>query len=167
MSAAVCEAWIGLGSNVGGPAERVRDAMEALDRIPGTRFLARSSLYGSAPMGPRDQPPFVNAVAGVETRLLPRVLLAELQAIERDAGRERSSGQRWGPRRLDLDLLVYGMQRSDDPALTLPHPGAATRAFVLVPWAEVAPDTRIPGAGRVGALAPCETPDVWRWTGTD
>ncbi len=166
MSAAVSEAWIGLGSNVGGPADRVRDAMDALDRMRGTHLLARSSLYGSAPMGPQDQPPFVNAVAGVETRLSAAALLAELQAIERDAGRERGGGQRWGPRRLDLDLLVYGMERSDDPALTLPHPGAATRAFVLVPWAEVAPETPIPGAGRVGELAPSETPDVWRWTGT-
>jgi len=160
MSAGAGRAWIGLGSNVGEPAAQVRAAFEAIDGIGGTRRFASSSLYASTPMGPPDQPLYINAVAGVATDLSPHALLHSLQAIERAAGRVRS-GRRWGPRRLDLDLLAFDQCTIDDDELTLPHPGAAERAFVLVPWAEIAPATRIPGAGRVGDLAPAGGEDVW------
>ncbi len=153
-------AWIGLGSNVGEPVAQLRAAFEALDGIEATRRWVSSSLYASTPMGPPDQPLYINAVAGVATELSPHALLRSLHAIEHAAGRVRS-GQRWGPRRLDLDLLAFDQCTIDDDELTLPHPGAAARAFVLLPWAEVAPDTRIPGVGRVGDLVPAAAEDVW------
>lgn len=160
MSAAGGLAWIGLGSNVGEPVAQVRAALAAIDGIEATRRWASSSLYTSTPMGPPDQPLYINAVAGVVTDLSPHALLYSLHAIERAAGRTRS-GQHWGPRRLDLDLLAFDQCTIDDGELTLPHPGAGERAFVLVPWAEIAPQTRIPGVGRVGDLVPSNVDDVW------
>jgi 2-amino-4-hydroxy-6-hydroxymethyldihydropteridine diphosphokinase len=164
MSASEGLAWVGLGSNVDGPAANVRAAFEALEGIERTRCWARSSLYASTPMGPPDQPLYVNAVAGLATELTPHELLRALHAIERQAGRERD-GVRWGPRRLDLDLLALDARTVADDELTLPHPGAGQRAFVLLPWAEVAPDARIPGLGRVGDLVPAGGDDVWLYRG--
>ena len=141
-------AYIGIGSNLADPRSQVLGALDALASISSLRLVLRSALYGSRPLGPADQPDFVNAVAGVLTRLEPRALLRELQGIERSAGRA-TKRERWGPRILDLDLLVYGSLRSKDPELLLPHPGIVERNFVLYPLAEIAPELEVPGIGRV------------------
>lgn len=150
MSRAVA-AWIGVGSNLDGPAGRVRAALDALAAIPETDLVAASPLYGSAPMGPADQPDYVNAVAHLHTVLDPHALLDALQGLEVEAGRERA-GERWGPRVLDLDLLLFGDHRIDDVRLRVPHPGLAERIFVLRPLADLAPDLVVPGLGRVDEL---------------
>ncbi len=144
-------AYIGIGSNLNDPVARVQAAFGELERLPDTRLAARSSLYGSKPMGPADQPDYVNAVAGVDTRMPATDLLQALAQIEDRQGRERGTEQ-WGPRTLDLDLLLYGDQRIATPALTVPHPGMHERDFVLVPLAEIAGDIELPGLGPVGAL---------------
>ena len=138
-------ATIGLGANLNDPAAQVEYALAELDRLPGTRLIARSSLYASAPVGYVDQPDFINAVAQVETSLAPRALLAALLDIEHRHGRERS--YRNAPRTLDLDLLLYGNAHFHEEALTLPHPRMCERGFVLLPLLEIAPDTFIPGRG--------------------
>lgn len=144
-------AYIGIGSNLSDPREQVLSALVRIAAIDGVRLVRSSRLYRSPPLGPADQPDFVNAAAGVITVLAPRALLAELHALERAAGRPEKR-ERWGPRVLDLDLLVYGRERSSDPALLLPHPGIVERSFVLYPLAEVAPDLDVPGLGRVAEL---------------
>lgn len=143
MSAST-RAWVGLGGNLGDPARQVGAALDALAALPKTRLEARSRLYGSRPMGPPDQPDYVNAVARLRTALAPHALLDALQAIEQRAGRQRGA-TRWGPRTLDLDLLLYGDACRADERLTLPHPGIAERPFVLVPLAELDPGLSIPG----------------------
>ncbi len=143
-------AYVGLGSNLDNPRQQLHRAFQALDGIEGSRVLARSALYRSPPLGPSDQPDYLNAVAGVETRLAPTAFLAALQRIETAQGRVRK--QRWGPRTLDLDLLVYGDRVVDSPALTVPHPGIAARAFVLYPLAEIAPGLVVPGLGPLSEL---------------
>ena len=145
-------AYIGLGSNLDGPGKQIETCFELLDGIRDTRLIARSSLYRSAPFGGIEQPDFVNAVAALLTRLLPQELLAELQAMERNRGRERDD-VRWGPRVLDLDLLVYSGEVIAEPDLSVPHPGIAERNFVLLPLRELAPDLAIPGLGRVSNIA--------------
>ncbi len=155
-------AYIGIGSNLDDPAARVLAAFVDLARLPDTRLTARSSLYGSSPMGPADQPDYVNAVAGVDTRLPAADLLHELAQIEDRQGRTRGAG-RWGPRTLDLDLLLYGKQCIATAALTVPHPGMHERDFVLVPLAEIAGDLDIPGHGPLSNLtACCEKHDLVR-----
>lgn len=149
---ALVPAYIGLGSNLDEPAVQLRRALTALGRLPGTRLVAVSSFYRNPPMGPQDQPDFVNAVAGLLTTLPAAELLAALQAIEDAQGRRRD-GPRWGPRTLDLDLLVYGALRRDDEALVLPHPGIAARPFVVVPLHEIAPGLRLPGGASIERLA--------------
>jgi len=141
------DAFIGLGSNVGDPLAQVRAALGALDRLPESRLHAASPLYRSRPMGPQDQPDFINAVAWLTTALAPHALLDELQQVETAAGRQRS-GQRWGPRPLDLDLLLYGDARFADERLTVPHPGVVERPFVLRPLADIAGERVIPGDER-------------------
>lgn len=147
------DAFVGLGSNLEGPVDQVNAGSDALAAIADTRLVACSPLYGSAPMGPADQPDYVNAVARLCTGLAPHALLDELQRIETETGRARS-GERWGPRTLDLDLLLYDDVRCRDQRLTLPHPGISERAFVLVPLADIAPDVTLPGNNEpVGRLA--------------
>lgn len=149
----VTAARVALGSNLGDPVEQVIAGFEALSALPETRLTARSTLYGSRPMGPADQPDYVNAVGRLDTTLGAHELLDALQAIENRAGRERS-GPRWGPRTLDLDLLLYGDWQCEDERLTLPHPGIARRPFVLVPLAEIDAALEIPGLGATaGELA--------------
>lgn len=148
MSATARDVFIALGSNLDGPARQIETAFEFLDRIPESELLQRSSLYRSAPLGGVEQPDFVNAAAAMSTVLPARELLEELQAIERLRGRE-DRHIRWGPRTLDLDLLIYGDLVIDEPGLTVPHPGIALRNFVLLPLREIAPDNEIPGLGRV------------------
>jgi len=142
---------VALGSNLDDPRAQVERAFGELQGLPESRLVARSSLYRSRPFGPVSQPDFVNAVAGMLTRLEPAVLLAELKSLEDRLGRERPV-VRWGPRRIDLDLLVHGAARIDEPGLQVPHPGIAERDFVLAPLAEIAPDLEVPGLGRVASL---------------
>lgn len=146
-------AYVGVGSNLDGPAEQVRLALAALGRIPGTHCIVCSSSWRNPALGPQPQPDFVNAAAGLLTLLSPEHLLEELLAIERRQGRDRSSGLRWGPRRIDLDLLVHGDAVLDTGVLVLPHPGIAARNFVLFPLREIAPGLRVPGLGPVWRLA--------------
>ena len=143
--------YIGLGSNLDAPAERIECALRELDALPQTRLVARSRLYRTAPWGGIAQPDFVNAVAELETSLTAHALMRSLLAIEHDAGRRRD-GERNGPRVLDLDLLLYGDMRFADADLQLPHPRLHERAFVLVPLAEIAPGLGVPGQGRVRDL---------------
>jgi 2-amino-4-hydroxy-6-hydroxymethyldihydropteridine diphosphokinase len=144
-------AWVGLGSNLGDPPAQLRSALADLGSLPGTRLLRHSGFYRSAPWGNTAQPPFVNAVAELATTLPPRALLDALLAIERAHGRRRD-GTRWGPRTLDLDLLLHDAGVVREEGLTLPHPYLGERAFVLVPLAELEPSLAIPGAGSVADL---------------
>lgn len=148
----VSDVFVGLGSNLDGPARQLETAFELLERVPGSELLQRSSLYRSAPFGGIEQPDFVNAVAALSTSLPARDFLEELKAIEKKRGRE-DSHIHWGPRILDLDLLLYGNAVIDEPGLTVPHPGIALRNFVLLPLREIAPDFEIPGLGRVQDVA--------------
>jgi 2-amino-4-hydroxy-6-hydroxymethyldihydropteridine diphosphokinase len=144
-------AYIALGSNLGNSKQQLLSAIEKLSNLPNSRVLARSRLYRTPPWGKLEQPDFLNAVVVLETPLLPHDLLDALLEIEREAGRLRS-GERWGPRTLDLDLLHVAGQTINDDRLTLPHPHISERAFVLLPLSEVAPDLEIPGRGRVSDL---------------
>jgi 2-amino-4-hydroxy-6-hydroxymethyldihydropteridine diphosphokinase len=145
-------AYVAVGSNLGDPEARVEEAFDRMSRIRDTRLVMRSLLYRTRPMGPQDQPEFVNAAAGLLTSLGPRELLNELQAIQQAMGREPPP-VRWGPRIIDLDLLVHGSTTCDEPGLKLPHPGIHERNFVLYPLAAFAPELHIPGRGRVADLA--------------
>lgn len=140
--------YIGLGSNLADPNAQVEAALAVLAKLPATRLVARSRRYRSAPWGRADQPEFVNAVAHLHTAMPPHDLLHALLAIERAAGRVRD-GTRWGPRVLDLDILVYGDRVLNESGLHVPHPHLHERAFVLAPLAEIAPDLEIPGLGSV------------------
>lgn len=144
-------AIVGLGANAGEPVAAVRAALVALDLLPGTRLLRASRLYRTPAWGLRDQPDFINAAASVETTLGPRALLERLLAIERAFGRVRAAdgSDRWGPRTLDLDLLLHGDAVVDEPGLRVPHPHLHERGFALLPVMDVAPDAAIPGIGPV------------------
>jgi 2-amino-4-hydroxy-6-hydroxymethyldihydropteridine diphosphokinase len=139
------QAAVGLGGNVGDAISTVRLAMQALAEIPGSQLIRSSRLYRTPAWGVRDQADFVNAVALLETSLTARDLLDALLAVERRFGRERR--ERWGPRILDLDLLLYADEMLDVPGLHVPHPHLHERAFALLPLLEIAPDARIPGRG--------------------
>jgi 2-amino-4-hydroxy-6-hydroxymethyldihydropteridine diphosphokinase len=151
MSPAVTAA-IGLGGNLGDAASTLRDALQALDGLPGTRLLRASPLYRTPAWGDTAQPDFVNAAALVETTLPARALLDALLGIERRFGRRREAGAQWGPRVLDLDLLLYGEAVLDEPGLRVPHPHLHERAFALLPLSRIAPGMDVPGHGRVSAL---------------
>jgi 2-amino-4-hydroxy-6-hydroxymethyldihydropteridine diphosphokinase len=142
-------ACIGLGANLGDAAQTLRDAFQALAALPQTTLRARSQLYSTPAWGNQDQPAFVNAAAVLETRLPAPDLLAALLEIERRFGRVRDPAVHWGPRALDLDVLLYGEQSIDLPQLQVPHPYLHERAFALLPLSEIAPDAIIPGHGRV------------------
>jgi 2-amino-4-hydroxy-6-hydroxymethyldihydropteridine diphosphokinase len=143
-------AYVGIGSNLNDPRARVQEAFEHLEALNSTGWLLRSRLYRTRPMGPQDQPDFVNAAAGMLTRLTARELLAALLDIERSMGRNRQ--ERWGPRVIDLDLIWMPGEIIDEPGLTVPHPGVSTRNFVLYPLADIAPSLAIPGQGTVSEL---------------
>ena len=145
-------AYIALGANLGDPASIVHSALAALADLPATRLVAASSLYRTAPVGLLNQPDFINAVACVDTTLAAPELLTALFSTEADFGRIRQ--QKNGPRRLDLDLLLYDDLLLETPDLVLPHPRMHLRAFVLAPLAEIAPDLLIPGRGSVAAWLP-------------
>ncbi|AKS41297.1 2-amino-4-hydroxy-6-hydroxymethyldihydropteridine diphosphokinase [Wenzhouxiangella marina] len=144
-------AWVGLGSNQGDSADLLEQALEAIAALPRTRLLAVSPAYRTPAWGVTDQPDFLNAVAELETDMSPECLLGGLLGIESALGRRRE-GPRWGPRLIDLDLLlVDGLARST-MELSLPHPRLHERAFVLIPLNDLAPELEIPGRGKVGAL---------------
>ncbi len=130
--------YIGLGSNLAEPERQLRDAIAALAGIANTELMAVSSFYASDPLGPSDQPRYVNAVAALDTRLAPLQLLDALQAIELAQGRQRKA-ERWGPRTLDLDILLFGNRSLSEPRLTVPHYHMHARPFVLYPLAELVP----------------------------
>lgn len=144
--------YIGLGSNLQNPLQQIKTAINDLQSLAGVTIITVSSLYQSPPMGPADQPDYINAVISLETSLSPHQLLDALQSVEQLHGRERK--RHWGERTLDLDILLYGDQILDDERLTIPHPGMHERAFVLYPLAEIAPDIEIPGRGALQQILP-------------
>jgi 2-amino-4-hydroxy-6-hydroxymethyldihydropteridine diphosphokinase len=157
-------AYVGIGSNLDDPVRQVRRALEALASLPQTRLQRQSSLYGSEPMGPAPQPRYVNAVAALLTQCEPESLLSQLRVLEQRQGKEPAR-VRWGPRIIDLDLLVFAQVQRQSAELTLPHPGIVQRNFVLYPLREVAPELDVPGCGRVAQLAARVDPTgIWRLT---
>lgn len=144
-------AYVGLGANLGDREGSLRSALELLAAEPGIELVASSSIRETDPVGYEEQPRFLNAAACVETELTPRELLDVLLGIERRLGRTRS-GPRYGPRTIDLDLLLYAEETLDEPGLHVPHPGLAERRFALEPLAELDPTLVVPGAGSVSAL---------------
>ena len=146
------KAYIGIGSNLQQPIEQVRQALRNLADVPDSRLVSHSPLYRSTPLGPADQPDYINAVAVLATTLAPLDLLDALQALEQRQGRVRGK-ERWGARTLDLDILLYGEQQIVNDRLTVPHPGLGERNFVLYPLYDVAgDDLYIPGLGLLGQL---------------
>jgi len=143
--------YIGLGSNLENPIAQIKQAFSALNALPTTHLLKHSSLYRSKPLGPPNQPDYINAVAVLKSELPPLILLNEMQIIENKQGRIRS-GQRWGPRTLDLDMLLYSDKLSQDPQLILPHPGLYERAFVLHPLHEIVPNLVLPNGQTLSHL---------------
>ncbi|MDT8388481.1 MAG: 2-amino-4-hydroxy-6-hydroxymethyldihydropteridine diphosphokinase [Thiogranum sp.] len=154
-------AYIGLGSNLDNPQAQISRALEALAQLPGSRMDVCSSLYRSAPMGPQDQADYLNAAVRLMTTLAPEALLDALQAIEQAQGRVRV--QHWGPRSLDLDILLYGAAVIDTERLQVPHPGIPERNFVLYPLAEIDSQLSIPGLGKLQVLlAQCPATGIER-----
>ena len=144
-------AYIGLGSNLATPEAQINTARNAITALPEVSEDAFSSLYRSPPMGPQDQPDYINAVMAITTDLSAIQLLRRLQQIELDHGRVRKD-ERWGARTLDLDILLYGQQMIDQPDLIVPHYGLKERAFVLYPLQEIAPELEVPGQGTMTEL---------------
>ena len=143
--------YIGMGSNLNDPVAQVLEAVEELEMIPDTILAERSTLYSCKPMGPKDQPDYVNAVVAMDTLLSADELHKALISIEDLQGRSRD-GDKWGPRIIDLDLLLYGNSTIDTPALTVPHPGMHERDFVIIPLEELAGNLNIPGRGHLYSL---------------
>jgi 2-amino-4-hydroxy-6-hydroxymethyldihydropteridine diphosphokinase len=135
--------YIGLGANLNQPVAQLQQAIAALRQLPHCQVVAVSALYGSKPMGPQDQPDYVNAVAAIDTYLSAEQLLDALQQLEQQQGRQRKA-QRWGARTLDLDILLYGDAQINTPRLTVPHYGMRQREFVLYPLYEIAPQLQLP-----------------------
>ncbi len=144
------DTFIALGSNLGDPLDQIAQAFEALNHLPHTRVLRVSKCYANPPMGPQDQPDYVNAVVLLSTRLAPLELLDALQALEHAAGRYAT--RHWGERVLDLDILTYGLQTIQTERLTIPHAGMAERRFVLAPFAEIAAQAQLPDGRRISDL---------------
>jgi len=147
----VTTAYIGLGSNLGDRRSYIRKALRLLNDIPGIKVRRVAPIYHTAPMGFTHQDWFFNTVAEIETTLSPDALLAALLAVEARLGRVRT--QRWGPRTIDLDILLYGDLKLDTPDLTVPHPRLTERAFAVVPLADLAPELVLPGDVRAQDLA--------------
>ncbi|MCW2480033.1 2-amino-4-hydroxy-6-hydroxymethyldihydropteridine diphosphokinase [Candidatus Symbiopectobacterium sp. NZEC135] len=135
--------YLALGSNLAHPLQQVNSALAALDTVPHTRVLCCSPFYRSRPLGPQDQPDYLNAVVALDTTLAPEILLDHTQAIEQQHGRERKA-HRWGPRTLDLDILLYGNETLHTARLTVPHYDMKNREFMLYPLADIAPDLHFP-----------------------
>jgi 2-amino-4-hydroxy-6-hydroxymethyldihydropteridine diphosphokinase len=157
----MARAAIGLGANLGDPVAQLRAAIAAIGRLPGTRVLAASSFYRTAPVGYAAQPDFVNAAVSIETTLEPRALLDGLKSIELAAGRARTFKD--APRTLDLDILLFDDRACHEPGLTIPHPRMHERAFALAPLVEIEPEAVIPGRGRAAdLLAQCADQKIQR-----
>jgi 2-amino-4-hydroxy-6-hydroxymethyldihydropteridine diphosphokinase len=148
----VTTAFVGIGSNLGEPERQIAAALQQLEAENGIEVVAVSTLRETEPVGYLDQPNFLNGAARLDTELAPRELLERLLAIEGRLGRVRGEGPRFGPRTIDLDLLLYGDETIAEPGLTVPHPRLWERRFVLEPLAELAPGLEIPGVGPVQAL---------------
>ena len=144
--------FVALGSNMDHPAIHVQRALRDIDELPETALVKVSSLYETVPIGFKDQPPFVNAVAQVATTLSPHDLLTRLHLIEVQHGRDRQNVEKNGPRTLDLDILLFDALEIDARGLTLPHPRMHERAFVMVPLVDIAGDVVIPGRGVASKL---------------
>ena len=144
-------AYIGIGSNLNDPVARILEAVEEMEMIPDTLLVKRSSLYRGSPMGPADQPDYVNAVVSLDTLLSPVDLHQAMIDIEDMLGRDRTA-DKWGPRIIDLDLLLYGTNSINTDTLTVPHPGMHERDFVIVPLEEIAGNLKIPGRGQIYSL---------------
>jgi len=138
------QVFLGLGSNLGNSSGVLQDAVDTLTTDDKTHLVALSSFYQSAPMGPQDQPDYINAVCQISTSHSPESLLALCQDIENQFGRERNPDERWGPRTLDIDILLFGEEKVNTPELTIPHVGMAEREFVLVPLFELVPNLIMP-----------------------
>ncbi|WP_038173853.1 MULTISPECIES: 2-amino-4-hydroxy-6-hydroxymethyldihydropteridine diphosphokinase [Vibrio] len=145
------QVFIALGSNLSSPVAQAHAAIDALKQLPKSEFVRASSLYSSTPMGPQNQPDYINAVVEISTELTPLELLDCTQAIELEQGRVRKE-ERWGPRTLDLDILLYGNEVIDSERLTVPHYGMKEREFVLYPLAEIAPNLTLPCGTRLEDL---------------
>jgi len=158
----MADALIGLGGNVGDVRATLNQAIARLADGKDVRLTGRSSDYATPPWGVTDQPPFINCAIAVETALAPQALLARALEVERALGRDRAHEQRWGPRRIDIDLLAYDDVALDEPGLTLPHPRLFERAFVLVPLAEIVPERLIGGVAVRAALARIDASGVTR-----
>jgi 2-amino-4-hydroxy-6-hydroxymethyldihydropteridine diphosphokinase len=152
MSGESIRAYVGLGGNVGDVEDTMMEALMAIDGLPQTSIRAQSRLYRSPPWGRTDQDDFINAVIELRTRLAARVLLDYLLEVETRFGRVRGEDDKWGPRTLDLDLLIFGEESLNLPGMHVPHPRMHERAFVLVPLAEIAATLQIPGRGQVSEL---------------
>ncbi|RUO52420.1 2-amino-4-hydroxy-6-hydroxymethyldihydropteridine diphosphokinase [Pseudidiomarina homiensis] len=142
--------YVGLGANLGNPVQTLTELLERLQQVPELSHIKCSSFYRSTPMGPQDQPDYVNAVLCAQTHLAPLALLDLLQNLENEFGRVRN--RRWGARTLDLDLLLFADISLHHPRLTVPHPGLTERDFVLVPLHEIAPDLELPDGRSIGSL---------------
>ncbi|MGN2615128.1 2-amino-4-hydroxy-6-hydroxymethyldihydropteridine diphosphokinase [Aliivibrio fischeri] len=142
---------IAIGSNLGDPVAQAKVAINALNQLPDSKVTAVSSLYSSSPMGPQDQPDYINAVVEIETNLAPMELLDLTQKIELEQGRVRKE-ERWGPRTLDLDIILFGDQTIDNERLTVPHYGMKEREFVLYPLAEIYNDLTLPDGTTLSQL---------------
>ncbi len=160
-SAGPAMAFVGLGSNLSGPAKQLARAIDRLRTIDDIDIEDVSSLYRSGPLGGIEQPEFLNAVVAVTTSLDPRGLLSALQRIEAEMGRDRSV-RRWGPRNIDLDLLVFSDLTVRESDLTVPHPGIGERNFVLLPLRDIAPDLVIPGLGSIANIEVPPEPGIQR-----
>jgi 2-amino-4-hydroxy-6-hydroxymethyldihydropteridine diphosphokinase len=148
----VTRAYVGLGANLGPREATLLRAVDLIAALPGVEVLELSTFRETEPVGVADQPEFVNGALAVETTLSARELLDGLLGVERDLGRTREDGERWGPRTIDLDLLVYGDETVAEPGLTVPHPRLHERRFALEPLAELEPELVVPGRGSVSAL---------------
>ncbi len=144
-------AYIAVGSNLADPVNQAKQAIEALKTLPESEFIKASELYSSTPMGPQNQPDYINAVVAIKTNLTPLQLLDCTQAIEQEQGRVRKD-ERWGPRTLDLDIILYGNEVINSERLTIPHYGMKEREFVLYPLAEIAPSLQLPDGIEVSSL---------------
>lgn len=145
------DVYIGIGSNLDNPLAQVTRATRSLTQLPDSQVVAVSSMYRSAPLGPADQPDYINAVVWLRTSLSALTVLEQCQSIEREQGRIRE-GERWGPRTLDLDLLLYGEKIIKSDRLVVPHPGLHERGFVLYPLYEINPRLSVPGHGSLAVL---------------
>jgi len=153
-------AYVGLGANLGDREATIRRAVALLDAAAGVAVVARSSLRETEPWGPVEQPRYLNGALAVDTELGPRALLGVLLDVERRLGRVRADEERWGPRTIDLDLLLHGDLVVDEPGLAVPHPRLHERRFALEPLAELAPDAVVPGRGTVAELLDALGPDT-------